>query len=267
MFPKLFQIGPVPVYSYGLMLGITFIVGNALFARELKRKNMDENIGVTITFLCLIGGIIGSKLFYIIEEWNFGSSNSLTSYFTREILFSSSGLTFYGGLILAILLVIIYAKSKKLSVLEIFDMMAPSAAIGYGIARIGCHLSGDGDYGIPVNGTIWEFLGYSYLNGTVPTKEGVLVHPTSIYEFILAIFIFLFLWSKRSKYKTPGIIFGMYLILSGIERILIEIIRINPRVVFGLTQAQIISIIMIIGGSYLLITKLGSPKSAESSQT
>lgn len=260
MYPKLFEIGPVPVYSYGLMLGITFLVGSALFSRELKRNSFDENIGVTVTFLCLIGGIIGSKLFYILEEWNFGSTKPLSSYMTADVLLSPSGLTFYGGLLLAIVLVMIYCKIKGLSILKMFDMMSPSAALGYGIARIGCHLSGDGDYGIPVNGTFWEFLGYSYSNGTVPTQAGVLVHPTSIYEFIAAIFIFLFLWKRRDKFSVPGIIFAYYLILSGIERLLIEIIRLNPRIVLGLSQAQIISVIMILGGIYLLFKKLNEEK-------
>lgn len=260
MYPKLFEIGPVPVYSYGLMLGITFLVGSALFTRELKRNKLDENIGVTITFLCLIGGILGSKLFYVLEEWNFGSSMPLSSYLTKDVLLSPSGLTFYGGLILAVILVMIYCKKQNLSVLRIFDMMSPAAALGYGIARVGCHLSGDGDYGIPVNGTFWEFLGYSYSKGTVPTHEGVLVHPTSIYEFVISIFIFLFLWNRRGKYKTPGIIFGYYLILAGTERLVIEIIRLNPRIVFGLSQAQIISLIMIAGGVYLLSAKLKAEK-------
>ncbi len=260
MYPKLFEIGPVPVYSYGLMLGITFLVASSLFNRELKRNGMDENISVTITFLCLIGGIVGSKLFYVIEEWNFGGGLPFSSYLTKDVLLSPSGLTFYGGLIFAIVLVLIYCRSKKLSVLKIFDLMAPGAAIGYGFARIGCHLSGDGDYGIPVNGTMWEFLGYSYLNGTVPTKPGVLVHPTSIYEFIAAIFIFLFLWKSRDKYKTSGIIFAYYLILSGIERLIIEVIRLNPRIVMGLSQAQIISLVMILIGVFLLYIKLNDEK-------
>jgi phosphatidylglycerol:prolipoprotein diacylglycerol transferase len=242
------------------MLGVTFLVASALFTRELRRSGMDENIGVTVTLLCLIGGIVGSKFFYILEEWNFGSGGSLSSYFTKDVLLSPSGLTFYGGLILAILLVMIYCKIKSLSILKMFDLMCPGAAIGYGLARIGCHLSGDGDYGIAVNGTFWEFLGYSYANGTVPTKEGVLVHPTSIYEFLAAVLIFLFLWQNRSRYKTSGIIFAYYLILSGIERFFIEMIRINPRIAFGLSQAQVISIIMIIAGVIILYTRLNLEK-------
>lgn len=261
MFPKLFEIGGIPVYSYGLMLGITFLVGSSLFTRELKRNDFDENIGVTITFLCLIGGLIGSKIFYILEEWNFGSNKPLGNYITSDVLFSPSGLTFYGGLILAVIMVIIYCRIKGLSVLKIFDLMSPSAAIGYGIARVGCHLSGDGDYGIPVNGTFWEFIGYSYSKGTVPTHEGVFVHPTPVYEFVISLFIFMYLWKNRTRYKTSGIIFAYYLILSGIERLLIEFIRLNPKVTLGLSQAQIISIIMIFGGIYLLYKKLNQEKS------
>ncbi|MBK7255773.1 MAG: prolipoprotein diacylglyceryl transferase [Ignavibacteria bacterium] len=86
------------------------------------------------------------------------------------------------------------------------------------------------------------------------------MHPTSIYEFVISIFIFLFLWKRRGKYKTPGIIFGYYLILAGTERLLIEIIRLNPRIIFGLSQAQIISLIMIAGGIYLLSVKLRKEK-------
>lgn len=260
MYPKLFEIGPVPVYSYGLMLGIAFLVGSSLFSRELRRCAMEESIGVTITFLSLIGGIVGAKLFYILEEWNFGTGHPLSTYFTKDVLLSPSGLTFYGGLLLAIALIVIYCRSKKISVLRIFDLMSPSAAIGYGLARIGCHLSGDGDYGTVVNGTFWEFLGYSYTNGTVPTKEGVLVHPTPVYEFIASLLIFAFLWKNRKRYQTAGIIFSYYLILTGIERLLIEIIRINPVVAFGLSQAQLISIFMIIIGTFLLYNRLNIEK-------
>ncbi len=260
MFPKLFEIGPVPVYSYGLMLGIAFLIGSSLFNRELKRSGMDENIGVTITFLALIGGIVGSKIFYILEDWNFGTGMPLSSYFSKDVLLSPSGLTFYGGFILALILILIYCKIKKISILKIFDLMSPGTAIAYGLARIGCHLSGDGDYGIPVTGTFWEFLGYSYANGTVPTKEGIFVHPTPIYEFIAALLIFTFLWRYRARYKTSGILFAYYLILSGVERLLVEIIRLNPRIVAGLSQAQIISIGMILFGVALLFSRLNVEK-------
>jgi len=255
MYPKLFEIGPFSVYSYGLMLGIAFIAGSWLLGKELKRNNFDENAGVMVTFLSLIGGIVGAKIFYIIEEWNFGKGTSLGMLLTPEYLFSAAGLTFYGGLILSIILLYIYCKYKKIPLLRMFDFMAPSAILGYGIARIGCHLAGDGDYGIQVNGTIWEFLGYSYSKGTVPTAPGVLVHPTPIYETIVSFIIFIFLWRQRKKVKYIGQLFAYYLILSGTERLLVEFIRINPKVFWVLTQAQIISIILIIAGIWMLLKK------------
>jgi phosphatidylglycerol:prolipoprotein diacylglycerol transferase len=259
LYPKLFEIGPVPVYSYGLFLGLTFIIASALFSRELKRSGYPETFGSTIVLLCLIGGIVGSKLFYILEEWNFGKAKPLSAYLTKDFLLSPSGLTFYGGLILSMLLVIIFCRMKKIPVLKLFDMMAPPAALGYGIARIGCHLSGDGDYGTIVNGTQWEFLGYSYLNGTVPTKPGELVHPTSIYELIIAILVFVILMKLQKRQPATGTVFAFYLILSGIARLLIEFIRLNPAVIWGLTQAQLISICMIILGVLILLKsrKLG----------
>ncbi len=252
MYPKLFEIGPIPVYSYGLMLGIAFLIGSSLFSKELKRLNIEENVGVVITFIAIICGIVGSKIFYIIEEWNFGKGNSISYYLTTENLFSPAGLTFYGGVILSILVIYIYCRKKKVSFLLILDAMAPAATIGYAIARIGCHLSGDGCYGISVNGTFWEFLGYSYSKGIVPTKVGELVHPTSLYELGFGIIAFFFLWGIRKKIKYNGQLFFIYLILTGIPRFLVEFIRLNPKVVFGLTQAQLISIVMILVGIIML---------------
>ena len=248
MYPKLFEIGPVPVYSYGLMLGIAFLVGSHLLNRELIRKKINPDFGVNITFISLIGGIIGAKLFYTLEEWNFRGLDILSSQLKPDVLFSAAGLTFYGGLLTAIAGLIIFCRFKKIKVLDLFDSIAPIAALCYGIARIGCHLSGDGDYGIEVNGTFWEFIGYSYANGTVPTDPGVLVHPTPIYEFIASIIIFIYLWNRRAKIKFTGQLFYTYLILAGIERFLIEMIRLNPKVIFDLSQAQLISIAFIVSG-------------------
>ncbi len=248
MYPDLFKIGPVTVHSYGLMLGIAFLIGSTLFSKELKRMKLDENYAVAITFIAIIGGLVGSKLFYIIEEWNFGKGNNLFSYFKPDILFSPSGLTFYGGLILAFVMIYIYCRVKKLNMLQVIDAMSPATMLGYGIARVGCHLSGDGCYGIPVNNTPYEFLGYSYLKGIVPTHAGVLVHPTPLYELGAAIIIFFVLMFLRKKMKYSGQLFFIYLIFSGSERLIVEFIRLNPIVIGIFTQAQLISIAMIVAG-------------------
>jgi phosphatidylglycerol:prolipoprotein diacylglycerol transferase len=243
------------------MLGIAFLVGNWLFGKELKRKGYDENTGVIIVMMALVGGIVGAKLFYILEEWNFGTGLPLLTYFKPDIMFSSSGLTFFGGLVLSIILIIIYCRVKKLSILEIFDMMAPGTILGYGIARIGCHLAGDGDYGIAIApDSFWAFIGMSYSNGTIPTAPGIIVHPTPIYETIAAFFIFLYLWKNRTKYHVPGTLFYLYLILAGFERFLVEIIRTNHKVIFDLSQAQLIAILMIVVGIVMFMRNKGKEK-------
>ncbi len=269
MIPKLFQIGPIPIYSYGLMLGISFIVASILFSREIRRKKFGENVAVNITFIALIGGIVGAKLLYVIEDWGSIMSQPVNKVFSTEGIFSPAGLTWYGGMILATFLIFLYVRSKKIPFLKICDAAAPSLAIGYGIARIGCHLSGDGDYGVPISEfASWVPWGTDYSKGTLPPSvafrgtdiaqkfggvvpNNILCHPTPIYELILGIIIFTFLWMKRKSIKEDGKLFFVYLIFNGVARFFIEFIRINPRILFGLSEAQIISLLLMIAGVML----------------
>ncbi len=269
MIPKLFQLGPIPVYSYGLMLGICFIVASWLMQREFKRKKLEESAAINITFIALVSGVIGSKLLYVIEEWKSFSSMSAAKIFSTDGLFSPAGLTFYGGLILAAAMIYIYTRAKKIPFLRVCDAAAPSLAIGYGIARVGCHLSGDGDYGLPVSEFMsWVPWGTDYSNGTLPPSiafrgsdlaakfggvvpDSTLCHPTPMYEFVFGAVIFWLLWKKREAFKGDGKLFGLYLILSGAARLLVEFIRLNPRFLFGLSEAQLISIVLIGIGFYL----------------
>lgn len=273
MIPKLFQLGPIPVYSYGLMLGICFIVASWLLQREFKRKKLEEGTAVNITFIALVGGVIGSKLLYVVEEWKSFSSMPASKIFSTDGLFSPAGLTFYGGLILATVLIYIYSRSKKIPFLRICDAAAPSLAIGYGIARIGCHLSGDGDYGLPVSEFMsWVPWGTDYSKGTLPPSvafrgsdiaqkfggvvpDNTLCHPTPMYEFIIGAIIFWLLWKNRNKFTGDGKLFGLYLILSGASRLLVEFIRLNPRYMFGLSEAQLISVVLIGLGIWLYMRK------------
>ncbi len=135
--------------------------------------------------------------------------------------------------------------------LLMLDVASPAAAMGYGIGRIGCLISGDGDYGIPTS-LPW---GMRFPNGIVPTTERV--HPTPIYEFLVAALIFWILWRLGArgikKHAPNGIIFAAYLILTGIARFLVEIIRINPRSFFGMTNAQAASVVSVLAGMVLFI--------------
>lgn len=281
MRPILFQIGPIPVYSYGLMMAIAFLVADYLLGREFKRLKLNVNYANEMVVLALVSGIVGAKILYLIENLKDFLASPL------EMLFSAGGLTWYGGFILAFIILFVYAKRKKLPILKVLDAVAPALALGYGIGRIGCHLSGDGDYGIPTS-LPW---GAIYANGTLkPTyalrdyferfpelaekygywdkaskivgedKFGVItefdtfikLHPTPIYEFLIMLLIFTFLWIYRKRIKYSGELFGIYLIFSSMERFFIEFIRINPPLIFGLSEAQLISIVIFIAGVAML---------------
>ena len=160
MYPELFKIGPLTVYSYGLMLGISFIVASYILTKEFKRVGLSETYASEITLMAIVFGIVGSKLFHLLENWQ---------EFTRDVwgmMFSPGGLTFYGGFILVTIGIIVYCKKKKISFMRVADLTCPSLAIAYGIGRIGCHLAGDGDYGIPTK-LPW---GVNYENGIVPPQ-------------------------------------------------------------------------------------------------
>lgn len=256
MYPELFKIGPFTVYSYGLMLGIAFIVASYILAKEVERKRLNPEFATEITLLAIIFGIIGSKLFHLFENWSDFLNDPI------GMAFSPGGLTFYGGLILATLAIYIYTRKKKVPFPFIADAASPSLALAYGIGRIGCHLAGDGDYGIPTD-LPW---GTNYENGTVPPSamfrgsdiaqnypggivpDNTPLHPTPVYEFLGALLIFWILWKFRKKDWADGKLFMFYLVFSGMARLLVEFIRLNPRILFGLSEAQLISIgLMIIG--------------------
>lgn len=266
MYPELFKIGPFTVHSFGLMMATGFIVASWILTKELKRRHCDPAMGSTITLIAVIFGLAGSKLLFLLEEWK---------YFIRDPIgeaLSPAGLTWYGGFILATFAVWIYARKKKVPFLMICDAAAPALLIGYGIARIGCHLSGDGDYGMPTDlpwGAVYsegtyppsaafrnfpEIVQQYGVNGVVP--DTIRVHPTPIYEFILSVLLFCILWSVRKKIHPNGVLFMFYLILYGLMRFFVEFIRLNPRILFGLSEAQLLSIVMIIiGGAGILILR------------
>jgi len=212
-------------------------------------------------------GFLGAKIFHNLENWNDFAKDPIGA------LLSFSGLTFYGGLICAGAAIMLYARKIKLPIVHLVDAFAPILMLGYAIGRIGCQVSGDGDWGIPnlnpkplswLPDWLWAYqyphnvVGEGmpipgctgpYCNQLVPA-----VYPTALYEVILCSLIFVLLWSIRKKIKIPGQLFGIYLMFNGMERFLIESIRVNTKyesLPFQPTQAQIISVILLIVGLVL----------------
>lgn len=259
MIPVLLDLGFIKIYSFGLMMGLAFLSANFFFTKEMKRKGISENIASGVVMLAIICGVAGSKLFSLIENWSAFVEDPLGE------IFSPSGLTFFGGLILATLSILVFLKIKKISFLKTADAAAPSLILGYGIGRIGCQLAGDGDYGLPTD-MPWAM---SYAKGTVPTLSAhnaeltntfkklfpnkevptdILVHPTPLFETLMSLLIFYILWKLRLKPWAVGKLFCLYAVLAGLERFSIEFIRLN-ELYKGLSQAQWIGLAMILLGT------------------
>jgi phosphatidylglycerol:prolipoprotein diacylglycerol transferase len=328
MYPRLITIGPITIYSFGLMMGIGFFVASFVLHKETVRKYMVHDFSAELTqFLramyavlvfvlavayliesgvdgfissletnsmktlailigigalgaalfqkkstkwftadtsafivvtSILAGVTGSKLLYVIENLE---QLGRTPF---DTIFSPGGLTWYGGFFLVTAVIYYFTKKQDIPFFRVCDAAAPALMIGYGIARIGCHLAGDGDYGIPTdlpwgtnyeNGTyppsvafrdFPEIVSRYGVNGVVPNN--IPVHPAPVYEFLAGLILFLVLWKFRTAFKQNGQVFMLYLMLAGSARLAVEFIRINPRLLFGLTEAQLFSVILILVG-------------------
>ncbi|MCL4539262.1 MAG: prolipoprotein diacylglyceryl transferase [Bacteroidetes bacterium] len=255
--PVLFKIGPVKVYSYGLTMGIAFLVANYVLVREFKRRGFGADFANQVTILAVVLGLAGSRILSLIENWGDFLKDPI------GMALATGGLTWYGGFILALVVIAWVIRRKKLRFLSVADAVAPALLLGYGIGRIACHVSGDGDYGIPTklpwgvdyaHGVAPPSIAFRYMpqiearypGGIVPNN--ILCQPTPLYEFLACVGLFFILWKLRKKMEPAGTLFMLYLVFAGAERFLVEFIRLNPRLLFGLSEAQIWSIPMMIVG-------------------
>jgi phosphatidylglycerol---prolipoprotein diacylglyceryl transferase len=261
MIPVLFKLGPITVYSYGMMMALGFLAADFVIGSECKRRGLNTDFASSLVVWAAIAGIACSRLYSVID--NFSSY----MHDPWSIIFSGSGFVWYGGLIGGLLSSYFVARRYKINFLTAADMAGPALVIGQALGRIGCHLSGDGDWGMPTtlpwgvqypnaivgwNGnTVLKLDSQDHLvSGFYP---GVHVHPTPIYEAILYTLIFWFLWSRRKETKVPGQLFYLYMMLAGAARFMVEFLRVNPRVFMGLSEAQLIAIAMMVIGTSLYL--------------
>ena len=241
MQPEL-DLGPLTLQTFGICFALAFLASGAVVAKRLKELELPVDWAYEIVFAAAIGGLLGSRVDYLAQHWDDVSGDLLGN------LFSGSGLVWFGGLVGGALGVILWARWRGFLEWRLFDACAPALALGYAVGRIGCQLSGDGDYGKPTD-MFWDM---AYPDGTVPTTDQV--HPTPVFETVAMAGVALLLWRLRDRYR-PGVLFGLYLLLAGAERLLIEFIRRNDAVVAGLTQPQLIGVAMIVGGAVLVYVK------------
>lgn len=241
MYPFI-HIGRISIGTFGLLLWLAAVCGCWVLHRNFQRWRINAD-AISIVAVSTVAGILGAKLWHVFE-----TPHELFAH-PADLLFDRAGFAWYGGLIVGILALLWQARVYKLGSLQMLDLAAPAASVGYGVGRLGCLISGDGDYGKPTS-LPW---GMSFPHGLVPTYQRV--HPTPVYELFGALFIAWILW-RRGGPERPrplGQITGEYLILSGIARFAVEFIRINPRILWGMTNAQFGSLGSIVFGLGLVL--------------
>ena len=233
--------------------------------KEVKKAELPEPKEVTkemhpyqlvgnITMLAAVFGLIGAKIFHHLENFEDFLKNP------SQILDPFSGLTYYGGLLMASVAILVFLKRKGVKLIPVLDSAGPTLIAAYGMGRMGCQVSGDGDWGISnlaakPNWLSWApdwVWAYDYPNNVIGADPG-LVFPTPFYEILMMGFVFLILWNIRKKITIPGVMFGLYLVFNGLERFLIEKIRVNTHVWGTITQAEIISSVLMLAGVVMIV--------------
>jgi phosphatidylglycerol---prolipoprotein diacylglyceryl transferase len=232
------HLGPLTIQTFGICFAVGFLVAAGIIGRRLRELGEPPEWTWELTFSIMVGGLAGSRLDYMIENWSDVKHDIFGS------LFSGSGLVWYGGVIGGALGAVLWARRRDWLNWGLADLACIPLALGYAIGRVGCQLSGDGDYGIHSN-LPWAM---AYPKGTVPTN--VEVHPTPVYETLAMGIVALVLWQLRDRLRG-GQLFALYLVLAGIERFLVEFIRRNDDVALGLTLPQLLSIGMVAFGAVL----------------
>lgn len=265
MYPELFTLtlpvlGEVTITSFGVLMALAFLSGYAVLRRETVRLGAERDLAADMLLGALVGGIVGAKIYYVLLYWDLTAADPL------GMIFSRSGLVWYGGFIGGCIGVLWVLHRRPVATGLGVDAIAPALALGYGIGRIGCFLVGD-DYGGPTE----SWVGIAFPNGLPPTTAGNLrgfgadvdpsipdsqvlaVHPTQLYETGLSLIIFFLLWRLRRHPHVQGWLFGMWLAMAAVERFVIEIFRAKDDRFFGVfTLAQVISVLLFAGGIALV---------------
>jgi phosphatidylglycerol---prolipoprotein diacylglyceryl transferase len=259
MIPIILRLGPITIYSYGLMMAMGVITADFLLTSECRRRGISTDYANGIVVFGAIGGIVGARIYDVFDNWPAYANHPWS------IIFSGAGFVWYGGFIGGVTAAAIVSRYYKVPILRSFDMCAPALILGQAFGRVGCLLSGDGDWGMPStlpwamsfpNAIVgWNARTVLKLdpNGNLVSAffPGVRVHPAPIYESILYTAIFCLMWSIRKK-APEGRLISLYLVLEGTARFMVEFVRVNPRIVAGLSEAQLISLSMVIVGLALL---------------
>lgn len=273
MYPEIFRINDFVITSFGVMMFLSFLIAAFFTGRQLERYGLPRDHAWDMLAWVALGGIAGAKLYYLALHWEALLANPVAEIMSR------GGLVWYGGLIGGILTYGAQVRARKLPMATMYDATAPALAIAYAVGRLGCFLVGD-DYGRYTDGP----LGIAFPQGAPPSTAGILrsmgetvpahipdlavvtVHPTQLYEIVLALIMFGILWylGQRRDLRA-GMLFAAYMVLYGIERFGIEFVRAKSDRIFlagiGLSTSQIMSVLLAGFGAWLFFRqrKAGAP--------
>jgi phosphatidylglycerol---prolipoprotein diacylglyceryl transferase len=262
----------LPIPTFGIIVVIAIVVATAVAIRAVrgyeslgKLPSHSAAIVADLALVSAIAGIAGARVFHVLDHTDQFMADPFSMILTR------SGFSIYGGLCFGILAGVMFVRRHSLPVIPMLDATAPAVMLGYAIGRLGCQVAGDGDWGTAADMALkpdwlphwfWAQTYEGNIAGVVIAPPGV--YPTSIYESLMALAIFLVLWSLRSHQNRAGYLFSLYLLLSGFERLLIEKIRINARYdLFGtyVTQAEAISLLLVVAGFIGVLATLRTKRS------
>ena len=230
------------IHTFGLMLWLAAVVAAFIMDRGFRRARITVQEqgadALTMVAIALVAGILGAKLWHVLD------TPEDFHYMRWSVLWDTAGFAWYGGLLFGLTALLVMGWRAKIGALRTLDLAAPAAAVGYGIGRIGCFLSGDGCYGIVIKPVHFLFLnfrpwGISFPHGEVPIF--VPVYPTPLYELAAGLLIGWLLWRRGGRPHPTGLILGHYLMLTGLARFLVEFLRRNPKILWGLSNAHLAS--------------------------
>ncbi len=253
MHPILFKIGPVTIYSYGVMIALSVVICAWLLSRDAKIYKIPSDIIYDLTFWTMVGGILGARIFYISITWDYFGQNPL-----EIVMLWHGGLAWQGGLLGGAWAGVWFIRRKKLPLKLILDLVAPYIALGQSIGRIGCFLNGC-CYGKPVFWGIYFPVHGSSPDGTV----GARLHPTQLYETAGLFLVFCILKIALTKPHHQGMIFVLYLWLGAVERFIVEFFRADHDILWmGLSLAQYMALGIMVVGFVLLSRFMPRPKNS-----
>jgi phosphatidylglycerol:prolipoprotein diacylglycerol transferase len=245
MIPDNLHVGPIPIHLFGLFLAAAFLVAGQVASREFVRMGYRDDVGGSAMAWAVFGSLVGAKLWLVVSEWRAFASDPL------DYLLAGSGWVFYGGLAGGALAVTWVLRREGIPWLRGADACAPAIVIGQAIGRLGCQVSGDGDWGV-VTTLPWGMRYPHAVVGWPYDDPAIRVHPTPLYEAAAYFAVFAWLWRRRTDVAPDGTQFARYLLLASGARFAVEFVRTNPVVAFGLTAAQLASLLLMATGAGIL---------------